>query len=765
MAQKILRCLIVLVLFYANSVAAAPFDVKKANQSLDKIGRELSGPRNPEKLKAGLSRLQKLQEQVKQCEEQASEELVDINKQINESKLTQPEQEDNQLVKYLSGKRKDIINRQSECKILLIKISETTKIYSDIVDNIEKSSRLTIFAPVWENLLESYQIISGDKSIIDKTAFEKIYGTQYWLSHLIFLITAFLGAVIAVKMGHRLINLEKTLEEAKYISEKVRILFIIILKKHLGKLTFLTAFVAYAAVLHYHVDLPITLLLLALLFLTFVLFNMLVEFLVFFREPSEELGLFPIHLGKTLAYRLKAIGWFCFISTIIYVNFYEQIFPQAVNLSARTVFMTLFTLLTCDLIWQLTKWQRLFQRLKSFRFVLVLFLISIMCGLLGLEWLGYHALTNYVITNIVISLGLIFATWVIHFIISTALDAINDNQRKWQNAVRSLLGIKRASVITEIIWIKIAFLSMVWGGLVLALLRIWILTKNEYDNLLASLLYGFTISDITIVPSQIILALMTFTGLSLLTRWIRRDVAIHTQLNRVPGMQHSIAAIVGYVGFSIALLVSLLVAGVNLTGLALIAGALSVGIGFGLQNIVNNFVSGLILLIERPIKPGDRVLVGQHEGYVKSISIRSTVINSLDKMDIILPNSDLISGEVTNLMLDDRYYRLRIFIGVSYDSDLDLVFDTMEKIAYSHPDVLVEDPMKPKILFNKHGDSALEFEMRVILRDVNRRQIVRSQLNTMINQEFRKNKIEIPFPQREITIKSEPAKAPKSTDT
>ncbi|MEE9342236.1 MAG: mechanosensitive ion channel domain-containing protein, partial [Gammaproteobacteria bacterium] len=184
------------------------------------------------------------------------------------------------------------------------------------------------------------------------------------------------------------------------------------------------------------------------------------------------------------------------------------------------------------------------------------------------------------------------------------------------------------------------------------------------------------------------------------------------------------------------------------------AGALSVGIGFGLQNIVNNFVSGLILLFERPIKTGDWVVVGQTEGYVKRIRIRATQIQTFDRSDVIVPNSELISHQLTNWMYQNQHGRARIPVGVAYGSDTEKVKDLLLAVAADHSRVIKTSiAPEPNVLFLGFGDSALNFELRVFIYNISDRLSVVSELNFAIDKAFREQGIEIPFPQRDVHIR------------
>jgi small-conductance mechanosensitive channel len=215
-------------------------------------------------------------------------------------------------------------------------------------------------------------------------------------------------------------------------------------------------------------------------------------------------------------------------------------------------------------------------------------------------------------------------------------------------------------------------------------------------------------------------------------------------------------SLTGYVGVIIVFLVSLSVAGLELANLALIAGALSVGIGFGLQNVVNNFVSGIVLLFERPIKTGDWIIVGGSEGYVKKIQLRSTVIQTFDRADIIVPNSEIIASQVTNWMLNDSVGRIKVPVKVAYGTDPRLVEEILLKIANAHSMVVTRSPTveSPSVLFKEFGDSALVFELRCFITDIDYYRQVASEFNYCIVSDFKEAGIEIPFPQTDLHLKS-----------
>ena len=225
------------------------------------------------------------------------------------------------------------------------------------------------------------------------------------------------------------------------------------------------------------------------------------------------------------------------------------------------------------------------------------------------------------------------------------------------------------------------------------------------------------------------------------------------------GARDALVTIVGYIMFMFAALAGLAAAGFDFGNIAIIAGALSVGIGFGLQNIVNNFVSGLILLFERPIRKGDWVVVGGTEGFVQNIQIRSTLIRTFDQSDVIVPNSELISNQVTNWMLSSKRGRAIIPVGVAYGSNIEQVRDILLDIAKNNENVIqTGHRIEPRVLFREFGDSSLNFELRVFLKEIEGRLGIISDLNFAIDKAFREANIEIPFPQRDVHVRTLPDK-------
>jgi small-conductance mechanosensitive channel len=219
------------------------------------------------------------------------------------------------------------------------------------------------------------------------------------------------------------------------------------------------------------------------------------------------------------------------------------------------------------------------------------------------------------------------------------------------------------------------------------------------------------------------------------------------------GVRFALMRFTNYIIIFIGIMISFQFIGIDLSGLAVIFGLLSVGIGFGLQNVTSNFISGLILLIERPIRIGDRIIVNDMEGDVSEINMRSTTIQSLENISIIVPNADFISGSVVNYSHGgDNRIRIRVHVGVAYGSNLEQVIICMRNAALAHPEVIKEP--EPVVLLRDFGDSAWEMTVVSWIENAKKHYVVASEIRMNIVREFSENAIEIPFPQQDINFRN-----------
>ena len=349
----------------------------------------------------------------------------------------------------------------------------------------------------------------------------------------------------------------------------------------------------------------------------------------------------------------------------------------------------------------------------------------------------------------------------LHKLLSSLFDSLDEGASSWSRKVRSKVGVKEGKVFPGLFLVRLSVALLIWGGFILAMLKVFGVSDNFLATIQAFIVSGITIGTFQIVPAKFFWALISFSAIVIIGNWIKSRMR-KRWLNLLPissSGRDTLLTLTGYTVYAIAILFALGMVGMDYTKLALIAGALSVGIGFGLQNIVSNFISGLILLFERPVRIGDWVAVGGIEGYVRKINIRATVIETFDRSEVIVPNSEFISGQVTNWTLNTKWGRLRAPVGVAYGSDTEKVKQILLDVAHDNQAVILDGRQpEPYVIFMGFGESSLDFELRCFIRDIDRRLRVLSEINFAIDKAFREADIEIPFPQRDLHLRSDDTK-------
>ena len=309
-------------------------------------------------------------------------------------------------------------------------------------------------------------------------------------------------------------------------------------------------------------------------------------------------------------------------------------------------------------------------------------------------------------------------------------------------AVRQIAAVLGGLIQLSLIGLAAFFVLTTWG-----------VQSDDVVTSMSSAFFSFKIGNITISPSAILGAvavlIIGIAATRALTSWLEERFLPETNLD--VGVRSSIGTGAGYIGVILAALIALSYVGLNLQNVAIVAGALSVGIGFGLQSIINNFVSGLILLVERPIKVGDRIEVGTRMGVVKRINVRATEIATYDNLSVIVPNADLISGQVVNWMHGSYSARLSVPVGTSYDADPDQVIKILLDIVAHHPRAL-KSP-EPFAILGNFGVDALDFTVFFHVAHIGIDAGAANEVRLEILKRFRKEGISLPNPQRDLHVR------------
>ncbi|PKL47493.1 MAG: hypothetical protein CVV42_12890 [Candidatus Riflebacteria bacterium HGW-Riflebacteria-2] len=286
------------------------------------------------------------------------------------------------------------------------------------------------------------------------------------------------------------------------------------------------------------------------------------------------------------------------------------------------------------------------------------------------------------------------------------------------------------------------------------MLYVWGLFDNSSHAATAILALGVSFQGVNLTIGLLVSAIVALY-LALFASWLIQTILneeVYPRKKVDRGVGISINRLISYAFVVVGISMAFSTLGIGMQNLTVIIGALGVGIGFGLQNIVNNFASGLILLFERSIKVGDVVQINGEWGLIKNLGLRATVVETFDRSELIVPNSDLVSATVTNWTLTDRQVRLIIPVGVAYGSDVDLVTRLLLQITEENP-VVMKFPA-PIVLFLNFGASSLDFELRCWVADIDKRLTIKDEINREIDRLFREHNIEIPFSQHDLHIRS-----------
>ncbi|MBU1629269.1 MAG: mechanosensitive ion channel [Gammaproteobacteria bacterium] len=733
------------------------FDAQAANQKLEQLKTDLDSKElNSKVLQEGINQLTGLQAQAKQCADHATTNIAELNKLWEDVKPEKANVPLTSVQKYLQDKRDELTSRQSECALLSLQTKEVMAGYSSKIQELTAAGLLEVKPTFFSTLLSIKKLATQIQSSFDLQLFLKSSGWKQFAGSwsLIVFVSFF---IVFLFFGLRLKKIAYQYVDTKKISsvtDQLKITFIDSIARYdillLGSVLLSLVTSVEGLLLKQFTDL------MAASYLCFC-YSISLVLIRFFFLPLNTLpplcGLSK-DISTALFTRLKLLAHFILISAVIYVLFNDQHFPLLIIDVARTVFITIFAIGLISVLWLVNRVPKILGQHIVLRLFISSLLTAFLLTILIAEWLGYQVLVNYLLVSVTVTLIYLFIAWVLYKIVFGSLHLFVHGHSEVIESFRRFIGFKQHVAPPEVLTLYAIGFLLIWGGFILILFKVWGMSKLHFAALTNALLNGFKVAGMGLIPSRILSGFLFFIFMSLVIRWLCNFIETRTNLSVEKASQQALSSIIGYVGIAIVLLVALLIAGVNFEGLTIIAGALSVGVGFGLQGIVNNFVSGLILLIEKPIKPGDRVSIGGTEGFVKKIRIRSTQIRTLQRSDLIVPNSEILTGQVTNYMFKDFIGTAQVSVGVAYGSDVELVKKVLLEVAFQHAEVITDDNTnQPCVLFSGFGDSVLNFNLYCAIRNVNLRYTVMSELNFAVDKAFKENKIEIAFPQQDVHIR------------
>lgn len=738
-------CIFILLPFLFTKAYTAPtiFDTNKAQFETDnatalveQYALQLNNENlNVKKLNRYIDDLETTLKKAFVCVEKTSSKIDDINTQIKQF-LADTKAPKGVDVKYLETQKEILNDRLARCRLLTLHVDEILDEYRSALLSLQQEITFTR----GETILTRVQQLPSDWDNLSLPEYSDLHLFKVKNSFLIWLIPLFL-----VSLGIST-QLQRWFHK-KWHKEKRSIFFNACLL--IGALVFLMAFAITNTPFKAKVDNALfnEILWDGFLFFTLVF---LYRFLFLFRRVSTLLHWYGFDVVFLHRVGLVIIAIYFFRELgLDLLSLYQA--PSTIIQLYETVILIISLAATLYFSLQFYHLHRLWLERYLYGEKLIRIIILSSITLLVLDFIGYSILAVYT-SQVLMALLLVSA---LGFLLLRGINKIYQvicYTYPARKHLKKYFGYTTEPPYLEILLLKIMLQLVVIIGLCSIFAGLIGEVGYFLDYFFEYLITGFSVSGVRVTPFQWLIGVVVFCFLVLCSRHIATKISRSQQFDEEEETQVAFASIALYVGFAISIILGLLMAGFSFTSLAIIAGALSLGIGLGLQSIVNNFFSGLILLIEKPIKAGDRIKIDGVEGFVKKVRVRSTQLLTPAQEDIIIPNSDLITHQVTNYMFSDTYWRVKCSVGVAYGSDTELVRELMLNVALSHPEVVKKKGKEPMVLFSSFGNSALIFEMWCLIKDVNKKYLVASDLNFAIDQAFRKHQVTIAFPQLDVHI-------------
>lgn len=759
---------LILALFFINSPIFAntkninnplttesfSFDVTTANKDFDKMNLNLSTQGLEQAtLKKAIKTLKEQLNNAEECVRINEKKVTNLDLQIQEADQSNQTMEkvDKKLITnnssadliYLTKERKKIADILAQCRLFSIRANEALDVYSSTLSRIKKEKILEHSKPFWHNvkLLFNKKITLTNKpltiseipsQILHPKILYIIIATGFVLSSLVF-YKASTSSRIRRYIHLRRVHLSNFLLLFFGLTCLITTSYLSFIYSQLPNTEHLLSWVTAALSIYF------------LLSFVFIIFYNIKKVKAFFCWYSLDYKFF----------KLLTI----FITTLYATGTILKTLAKQLNINnliwhlGQSIFLYIELLLVIGIVFYFCHSHRQISFIKKYKTIIKTISTIMFLSFAIINLVGYNLLSIHLTISGIFTFALIFSTIILEQGVAKLYHLCTADEAT-RTKLQYIFGYKSEQPLTEILILKTTIQIIIILGAAYLITQSWGYALDSIDMTFKYILNGIRFGNFTFNPARIISGVIVFCILYLLFRSISTAISRHEQFDGEEETQVAVASIFTYIGFGVALISALLIAGFDFTGLAIVAGALSVGIGLGLQSIVNNFVSGIILLIEKPIRPGDKINIDGVEGFVKKIRVRSTQILTPNREDMIIPNSDLITRRVTNYMYSDKHLTVYCEMGVGYENDLDLVMSLLIDIASKHPEVITSvKNNKPRVFLRSFGESSIVLQLWFLIKDCNKKTAVRSEIYLEILKVFKENNIIIAYPQRDLHVK------------
>ncbi|CEK11375.1 mechanosensitive ion channel family protein [Legionella hackeliae] len=733
--QKILFTAIFLVLsFFAKGIWASTtlqiyngFDIHNATIELENIEQELSKKNlNYEQLYSTVKLINDLQDQASNCVDDGKEQLKKLNELLNNNEIasTLSHQNDARYHELIADKQLHV-KAIADCVFFNYQAQEILNKINAMMGNTPMFNLLNRSPPVWEDFNPKlfFRIAFSRDKFTHMSGFNKLSSAQKATTVMILFICFFMALIV-----QKIISTFKGSFHNKLVNNlltsltKSGLFFLLVL---IGPIIYLYSLLGN--------ETPKPTLLLASNAILYYAFTLILIrfFVILFRQyanDSDKRLLSDIYLRGIVFVTFLLWG------RLATIALQDQWIPPALLRFRFVVFCTLLILSFGWFSWLIFRLPFFKEKmspssLRNIKFSLAgIYFFTIVTA-----WIGYSNFAIYFIPNVVTTLVILFIVWKVSYYFGYLFALLNNPGQPASEKIHRWLGIKSTQTLTELLVIRIILNTGFIVFSLFLLMKVWGISQYHMDYLKTWYFQGGYVYGIYLWPVRFVRAAIAFCLLLMVGRALSTFVARHSAFKREKYRQDNIATLINYSAFSIAAIIALLIAGINFTSLAVIAGALSIGIGFGLQYLASDFVSGIILLIHKPVAPGDRVIIDGTEGYIKKIRLLSTQITTLTNADVIIPNSHLINKSVTNYTYrENKICRVNSQVILDSNGDLGLAEKVLLGVVKDHPSVVQEMPYTPTVSYElvpSKDNLHVTMELWYYIKNIDLKQDVSSEVN------------------------------------